>query len=273
MRRFPWFVATGCVLAVGLMSAQQPPPRDPKPALAAASVPSPEVADYDALIAKVRAQAALTPEDPEGYYRIAVTIEDIARRGNTLSREQKLGYIKQGLAAIDEALLRRPDYMEALVYKGLLLRQQALQTEDPEEQKSLIASADVLRNRALELNKARLGGQAAIASQPASSCIGTAPDGTKPVKVGGAVKPPAKTRDARPVYPPEAQAAKVSGVVILEALIDQSGLVADACVLRSIPMLDDAALEAVRQWEFEPTWLDGMAVPVVMTVTVNFTLE
>ena len=73
-----------------------------------------------------------------------------------------------------------------------------------------------------------------------------------------------------PVYPPDALAAKVAGVVIIEAVIGEDGKVRDARVLRSIPMLDAAATEAVRQWEFTPTLLNGAAVPVVMTVTVNF---
>ena len=61
--------------------------------------------------------------------------------------------------------------------------------------------------------------------------------------------------------------------MILEATIDPEGHVAGAKVLRSIPQLDDAALAAVRQWEFTPTLLNGAPVPVIMTVTVNFTLQ
>jgi protein TonB len=61
--------------------------------------------------------------------------------------------------------------------------------------------------------------------------------------------------------------------VIIEATIDPDGRVADAKVLRSIPQLDEAAVAAVRQWEFTPTNLNGVAVPVIMTVTVNFTLQ
>jgi protein TonB len=61
--------------------------------------------------------------------------------------------------------------------------------------------------------------------------------------------------------------------VIIEALIGESGKVQDARVLRSIPLLDQAALDAVRQWAFTPTLVNGSAVPVIMTVTVNFTLQ
>ena len=94
-----------------------------------------------------------------------------------------------------------------------------------------------------------------------------------PVRVGGAIQPPKKVRDQNPTYPPIAQSARVQGVVILEATIGPDGRVADVRVLRSIPLLDAAAMEAVRQWVYTPTLLNGVPVPVIMTVTVNFTLR
>ena len=92
-------------------------------------------------------------------------------------------------------------------------------------------------------------------------------------RVGGKVKPPTKIKNVTPVYPAAAKSAKVAGVVIIEATIGADGKVIDAKVLRSVPMLDEAALDAVRQWEFKPTLLNGVPVPVVMTVTVNFKLQ
>jgi protein TonB len=97
--------------------------------------------------------------------------------------------------------------------------------------------------------------------------------GPAPVRTGGNIKAPTKTRDVKAVYPAIAQSARVQGVVIIEATIDQQGRVSDARVLRSIPLLDQAALDAVRQWEFTPTLLNGVAVPVIMTVTVQFSLH
>ena len=94
-----------------------------------------------------------------------------------------------------------------------------------------------------------------------------------PVRVGGQIKPPTKIKDVRPVYPPIAQSARVSGVVIIEATIGVDGSVIDARVIRPVALLDQAALEAVRQWKFSPTLLNGVPVPVIMTVTVNFTLQ
>jgi protein TonB len=97
-----------------------------------------------------------------------------------------------------------------------------------------------------------------------------APSG--PVRVGGQIKAPAKVNNVAPVYPPVARQARVEGTVILEATISPQGRVTNAKVLRGIPLLDAAALAAVRQWVYSPTMLNGVPVPVVMTVTVNFRL-
>ena len=94
-----------------------------------------------------------------------------------------------------------------------------------------------------------------------------------PVRVGGSVMAPNQIRKVQPVYPEEARAAGVKGVVILEAIIDQQGRVSEVRVLRSLPLLDEAAIDAVRQWEYTPTMLNGLPVPIVMTVTVQFALE
>ena len=99
------------------------------------------------------------------------------------------------------------------------------------------------------------------------------PSTAAPVRVGGNIRPPVKSNDVRPVYPSEALAAGVQGVVIVEATIGPDGIVQDTRVLRSIPLLDTAALSAVRQWQFAPTMLNGAPVSVIMTVTVNFTLD
>jgi protein TonB len=96
---------------------------------------------------------------------------------------------------------------------------------------------------------------------------------TKPLHVGGAIRPPVRTHDVNPVYPPIAQAARVQGIVIIEATIGEDGRVINARVLRSVPLLDQAALDAVRQWQYTPTHLNGQPVPIIMTVTVTFTLR
>jgi len=99
------------------------------------------------------------------------------------------------------------------------------------------------------------------------------PQPVTPVRITSDLQRPAKVKDAMPVYPEFAMRARVAGMVVLEATIDARGKVVDVRVLRSVPLLDQAAIDAVRQWEFTPTRLNGMAVPVVLTVTVNFTLR
>jgi TonB family protein len=91
------------------------------------------------------------------------------------------------------------------------------------------------------------------------------------LRIGGSVQPP--QRLDRPVYPQDAQAAGVSGDVVVDILIDGTGSVADAKIVRSVPLLDDAALQAVHNWHFQPTLVNGQATPVRMNVTVSFTMS
>jgi TonB family protein len=93
------------------------------------------------------------------------------------------------------------------------------------------------------------------------------------VKAEGAIKPPKLLKEVRAVYPEAARAAGVEGVVILSVKTDETGQVADTMVLRSIPLLDQAAIDAVRQWVYEPFVKDGKAQPVVFTVSVRFQLK
>ena len=93
------------------------------------------------------------------------------------------------------------------------------------------------------------------------------------VRVGGNIRPPSKLKDVKPIYPSIAQAARVEGVVIIEATIGPDGKIEGTRVLRSIPFLDAAAVEAVRQWEYTPTLLNGSPVSLLMTVIVTFTLS
>jgi periplasmic protein TonB len=93
-----------------------------------------------------------------------------------------------------------------------------------------------------------------------------------PVRLHAGMTPPQKVRDVMPAYPALARSAGAYGVVIIEATVDVNGQVTSAKVLRSVPLLDDAALDAVRQWRYTPARLNGEPVAVLITVTVNFTL-
>ena len=91
------------------------------------------------------------------------------------------------------------------------------------------------------------------------------------IRWGEASLPP--RRFGNPIYPQEAQAADIDGVVVAEITVNESGIVTDARVLKSNPVLDEAALKAVKEWRYDPTIVEGKAVPVKMTVTVNFSLR
>lgn len=95
------------------------------------------------------------------------------------------------------------------------------------------------------------------------------PDKNGVYRVGGGITPPRRFGNA--AYPPDALAAGVDGTVVAEILVNDAGIVSDARVLKSVPPLDEAALKAVREWRYDPTIVDGKAVPVRMTVTVSFT--
>ena len=93
------------------------------------------------------------------------------------------------------------------------------------------------------------------------------------VKVKDPLKPPKLVKTVQPVYPEEARKAGVEGVVILQARTDVEGKVKDVMVLRSVPVLDKAAIEAVRTWVYEPMTIDGQPKEAVFTTTVRFTLS
>jgi len=93
------------------------------------------------------------------------------------------------------------------------------------------------------------------------------------VRPGRGIDPPVKLHHVAPGYPALARDARVGGVVVIECRIDTEGRVADARILRGHPLLDDAALDAVRQWRYRPTLLHGRPVSVIMSVTVRFTLR
>jgi protein TonB len=93
------------------------------------------------------------------------------------------------------------------------------------------------------------------------------------VRVGSGVRAPAKLHHVAPIYPPVALAAGRQGTVELEAVIGEDGRVRDVRVVRSVALLDQAAVAAVRQWRFTPTLLNGQPVPILLTVSVGFHLK
>ena len=87
------------------------------------------------------------------------------------------------------------------------------------------------------------------------------------------IKPPKLIKAVKPIYPEDARQKLVEGTVILEATIDIYGRVQKAEVLQSIPLLDQSAIDAVRQWIYEPAIIEGKPRAIIFTITVTFTLE
>ncbi len=93
-----------------------------------------------------------------------------------------------------------------------------------------------------------------------------------PIRVGGNIKAPSLVRRVNPAYPQLARQARVSGQVVIEALVDTNGFVRNARITKGIPLLDQAALAAVRGWRYQPLLLNGMPCDFILTVTVDFSL-
>ena len=92
-------------------------------------------------------------------------------------------------------------------------------------------------------------------------------------RAGQGVKEPKRISGLPPEYPMIARIAHLEAVVILEAVINERGEVGRIKVLRSAPLFDQAAVSAVQEWRYTPTLLNGVPVSVLMTITVNFTLQ
>ena len=212
---------------------------------------------------------------PAGQYELTVTLSGFRTSRSRLelaADQQTTADVRLEIGALSEAIVvrgMRPPSPGAAVpavappasvaktvaeylYAAKIYREQGRLTE-----------AEAMTRRALELMR--------VDAPTVTTAMPSPVDPNAPVRVGGSIREPRKVRDVKPIYPAEALAAGVEGIVILEAIIAKDGSVQGAKVLRTIPVLEQAALEAVSQWQFTPTLLNGVPVEVVMTVTVTFT--
>jgi TonB family protein len=128
------------------------------------------------------------------------------------------------------------------------------------------ATASLVEQESVSVTAARSGSEVAAPPPPPPP-----PPGAGLVQgSAGGLTPPRKIRDVSPVYPEAAREANVQGLVIISAKIDAGGNVVEARVLRSVPMLDQAALDAVRQWKYAPALVNGAPAPVMLMITVSF---
>ena len=267
----------GVVGMVAARSAAQQMPRDRTTSDQRAT----ERAAFDRKAAELEQAAAQQPGNAQAQHLVASFYYEKAR-DVALSAEERRGYIDRGVAAEDRALAADPDYVEALVYKNILLRTRATMELDPAVQAALVREADALRSRALELaqaqrTKAIPEGTLVNTNAPPPPPPPPPPGGvSEPIKwvyadtqITAAANAPVKTKDVRPIYAPMVIASGYKGEVIVEANVDARGKVAQVRVIKSQPMLTQAAIDAVRQWEFDPATV--AAGGSVITVTANFT--
>ena len=116
-------------------------------------------AQFEKTIEALEQGATKQPNNPEAFYKIATYYWDEAYRDARLKEAQKREFVQKGIAATDQALKIKSDYMDALVYKGLLLRLQANMEKDPKKQAELIKEAVQLHDKAEELRKKKTTGQ------------------------------------------------------------------------------------------------------------------
>jgi TonB family protein len=186
-------------------------------------------------------------------------------------------------AALDKAATDRASQYAAESLKAAQDARAALDVELKAQDDKWFKSYDKTKELAVAAKAAgdkaaadALAGKAkadAVAAKEKADAAARARARIAPVRIGGQIKPPTKIKDVKPVYPAIAQSARVAGAVTIEATIGFDGKVVDAKVVHSIPLLDQAALDAVRQWEYSPTLLNGVPVSVLVTVTIKFTRE
>jgi len=185
-------------------------------------------------------------------------------------------------AAVDKAAADRADQYAAASLKAAQDARAALDAELKAQEGKWVKSYDKAKELAVAAKAAgdkaaadavagKEKAEAVAAKAKADAAARARAARRAPVRVGGQIKPPTKVKDVKPEYPAIARTARVAGAVTIEATIGEDGKVIDAKVVRSVPLLDQAALDAVRQWEYMPSLLNGVPVPVLVTVTINFT--
>jgi tetratricopeptide (TPR) repeat protein len=141
-----------------LLKAREVKPQDPSVYTTLAGFYNRQ-GDFPKTMEALHARAQQEPNNPEAYYTIATFYWDKANKDFTVSQPERLKFVQEGYKAVDKAIELKPDYFEALTYKNLLLRQEALLIKDPKRQQELVAEAKQLQDRAIEIrNKQRAAG-------------------------------------------------------------------------------------------------------------------
>jgi TonB family protein len=178
--------------------------------------------------------------------------------------------VEDGLMKLTKALEIDPRYSEAMAYMNLLVRERASLDDTQEQYEKDIALADDWVQESLEAKKAKAeesGGDTTAGQMPPP------PAGVQRIRVGAEVQAANLIRTVPPVYPQLAEEARIQGTVRFRIIIAADGHVQNLQLVSGHPLLVKAARDAVQQWMYKPTLLDGELVEVVTTVDVNFTLS
>jgi len=217
------------------------------------------------MLMKARADLGMKPEDPG-------PLNDAAIR---LDLRMKYGpLVEDGITNLSKALEIDPAYDDAMAYMNLLIRERADLRDSAGEYRSDIQEAEQWFQKALASK--RLNQSAAPAPPPpppvTSDSKPTRDSTPMRIRVGGNVQAANLITKVDPVYPQLAVQARVQGTVHFTAIIGTDGHVANLQLIGGHPLLVQAAQDAVKQWVYQPTYLNGTAVEVVTQADVPFTL-
>lgn len=197
-----------------------------------------------------RAQLGMRPDEPGPIPNNSVRLE---------LKSRYFASVEEGLSNLLRALQVDPSYDDAMSYMNLLLRVRADLADTPEEYRRDIASADGWVQKAMEAKSAKT---------PLRG-----PGAPQRIRVGGNVQAAQLVTKVDPVYPPLAVQARIQGTVRFTVVIDRDGHVVNVQLVSGHPLLVRAASDAVKQWVYKVSLLNGNPVEVVTQVDVNFTLN
>jgi TonB family protein len=198
-------------------------------------------------------QAGMRPDEPRpiSNYNLRLDLRTAAGQ-----------FVEDGMSKLTKALEIDPQYDDAMAYMNLLVRERASLDDTQEQYEKDVAVANDWVQKSLEAKKAKANPQ----TEPPAS-------GVQRIRVGGNVQAANLIRKVIPVYPTEAKKAGVQGTVRFQMILGTDGTVQHLQVVSGDPLLVDAARDAVQQWVYKPTLLNGQPVEVVTTVDINFTLS
>lgn len=219
---------------------------------------------------KARADLGMRPEQPG-------PLTDAAMRQQL--KQQYSALIDQGISYLEKALDLNPMYDDAMAYMNLFIRERADLMDSPEQYRRAIAMADQWVAKALDTKKMKAEsarsnalGQVQAPPPPQPTTVQRSGEAPQRIRVGGDVQRFNLIRKVEPVYPELAHQARIQGSVRFTAIIARDGHILNLQLISGHPLLVEAARQAVQQWLYKPTLLNGEPVEVVTQIDVPFTL-